>query len=321
MRIEGNVSVRPMGFTAFGTKVEVKNLNSFRSWSVRSRSRSSAIPMPCAARGGSPRAGDARLGRDDGTDHRPAIEGGGQRLSLLPGARSAAAPTVFRLGRGASNRASGAARTAPGPLRRPAGTLGVRRGGPDLRRCAGRLLRRRRRRRDRPKGGGRLGDRRVQPPPEPAGRDGTARRPGRASPGWVGRAHRRGGEASRVLAANAKAVLAIVFETGVSPMSVIERERLEQVRTRVPSEAGEVGAVAGRASRAGRRVWVWRDRGDADCAGRAGDEARCRTSRRTSGQRRAPGVDWTLTTEAGVRGSTVGSGTATRGPRARRQPR
>ncbi len=31
MRIEGNVSLRPMGSTSFGTKVEVKNLNSFRS--------------------------------------------------------------------------------------------------------------------------------------------------------------------------------------------------------------------------------------------------------------------------------------------------
>jgi aspartyl-tRNA(Asn)/glutamyl-tRNA(Gln) amidotransferase subunit B len=31
MRIEGNVSVRPAGSTTFGTKVEVKNLNSFRS--------------------------------------------------------------------------------------------------------------------------------------------------------------------------------------------------------------------------------------------------------------------------------------------------
>ncbi len=31
MRIEGNVSIRPMGATTFGTKVEVKNLNSFRS--------------------------------------------------------------------------------------------------------------------------------------------------------------------------------------------------------------------------------------------------------------------------------------------------
>jgi len=31
MRIEGNVSLRPMGTEAFGTKVEVKNLNSFRS--------------------------------------------------------------------------------------------------------------------------------------------------------------------------------------------------------------------------------------------------------------------------------------------------
>jgi aspartyl-tRNA(Asn)/glutamyl-tRNA(Gln) amidotransferase subunit B len=31
MRIEGNVSIRPVGATEFGTKVEVKNLNSFRS--------------------------------------------------------------------------------------------------------------------------------------------------------------------------------------------------------------------------------------------------------------------------------------------------
>jgi len=31
MRIEGNVSLRPMGATSLGTKVEVKNLNSFRS--------------------------------------------------------------------------------------------------------------------------------------------------------------------------------------------------------------------------------------------------------------------------------------------------
>jgi aspartyl-tRNA(Asn)/glutamyl-tRNA(Gln) amidotransferase subunit B len=31
MRIEGNVSIRPIGSEAFGTKVEVKNLNSFRS--------------------------------------------------------------------------------------------------------------------------------------------------------------------------------------------------------------------------------------------------------------------------------------------------
>lgn len=31
MRIEGNISLRPMGTERFGTKVEVKNLNSFRS--------------------------------------------------------------------------------------------------------------------------------------------------------------------------------------------------------------------------------------------------------------------------------------------------
>ena len=49
MRCEANVSVRPVGQSAFGTKVEVKNLNSFRSvklaleYEVRGRStRSSA---------------------------------------------------------------------------------------------------------------------------------------------------------------------------------------------------------------------------------------------------------------------------------------
>ncbi len=43
-------------------------------------------------------------------------------------------------------------------------------------------------------------------------------------------------EAGRVSAANAKAVLAIVFETGESPRAVIEREGLAQV-----SDAGTIG--------------------------------------------------------------------------------
>ena len=31
MRVEANVSLRPRGTEAFGTRVEVKNMNSFRS--------------------------------------------------------------------------------------------------------------------------------------------------------------------------------------------------------------------------------------------------------------------------------------------------
>ena len=42
-------------------------------------------------------------------------------------------------------------------------------------------------------------------------------------------------EAGRVSAANAKAVLATVFETGESPRAVIEREGLGRSRTWVPS--------------------------------------------------------------------------------------
>jgi aspartyl-tRNA(Asn)/glutamyl-tRNA(Gln) amidotransferase subunit B len=49
-------------------------------------------------------------------------------------------------------------------------------------------------------------------------------------------------EAGRVSAANAKAVLAIVFETGVSPLTVIEREGFAQVSD-TGTIGGEVDAV------------------------------------------------------------------------------
>jgi aspartyl-tRNA(Asn)/glutamyl-tRNA(Gln) amidotransferase subunit B len=49
-------------------------------------------------------------------------------------------------------------------------------------------------------------------------------------------------EAGRVSAANAKAVLAIVFETGVSPLAVIEREGFAQVSD-TGTIGGEVDAV------------------------------------------------------------------------------
>ena len=47
MRVEANVSLRPRGSEAFGTRVEVKNMNSFRSRGAGHRaSRSSARPRP-----------------------------------------------------------------------------------------------------------------------------------------------------------------------------------------------------------------------------------------------------------------------------------
>ena len=56
MRIEGNVSLRPMGTDRFGTKVEVKNLNSFRSlerameYEVARHARRSSEGSRCARR-------------------------------------------------------------------------------------------------------------------------------------------------------------------------------------------------------------------------------------------------------------------------------
>ena len=97
MRIEGNVSLRPIGTDAFGTKVEVKNLNSFRSpracHGVRGRA-----PGRCPRARRAAHPGDARLARDRGADDQPALQGRGERLSLLPRARSAPAATVGGVG-------------------------------------------------------------------------------------------------------------------------------------------------------------------------------------------------------------------------------
>ena len=97
MRIEGNVSLRPMGSTAFGTKVEVKNLNSFRSLE-RALEFEVARHAEALERGEPLVPGDARLGRGARPHDHPAQQGGGERLPLLPGARPAAAAPIRRRG-------------------------------------------------------------------------------------------------------------------------------------------------------------------------------------------------------------------------------
>ena len=81
MRIEGNVSIREAGSEMFGTKVEVKNLNSFRSlerameFEVERMTESLAAGVPLTQ-------GDPRLGRGR-ADRGPALEGG-ERLPYFP---------------------------------------------------------------------------------------------------------------------------------------------------------------------------------------------------------------------------------------------
>ena len=90
LRCEANVSVRRVGDEKFGTKVELKNLNSVRfmqraiEFEVDATYRRARIRRPAAA-------GNAALGRPCAGDARDAFERGSARLSLFSRAGSAAA--------------------------------------------------------------------------------------------------------------------------------------------------------------------------------------------------------------------------------------
>ena len=101
----------------FGTKVEVKNLNTFRSPGARAGVRSGA-PRGGPGSRRAPGAGDARLGRGRGPHGRPAQQGGGERLPLLPGAGPAAAAAVARVGRASCVRGCPSCRPHAGPATR-----------------------------------------------------------------------------------------------------------------------------------------------------------------------------------------------------------
>ena len=86
MRVDANVSIRRSPDEPFGTRCEIKNLNSLRSLGR-------AIEYEARPPGRSPRgrradrAGDAALGRGGRTDAAGPAQGGGRRLPLLPRAR------------------------------------------------------------------------------------------------------------------------------------------------------------------------------------------------------------------------------------------
>ena len=91
MRVEANVSLRPRGTEPFGTRVEVKNMNSFRSVE---RAIAFEIERQAAAIDAGETLTQDTRGWDEnrGDDVRDAVQGGLARLPLLPGARPAAAP-------------------------------------------------------------------------------------------------------------------------------------------------------------------------------------------------------------------------------------
>ncbi len=96
LRCEANVSVRRIGDTKFGTKSELKNLNSVR-FMQRAIEYEVNRQIGVLESGGTVGAGDSALGRPFDGNEADEIEGGSARLSILPGARSAAAGGLSRI--------------------------------------------------------------------------------------------------------------------------------------------------------------------------------------------------------------------------------
>ena len=89
LRIDANVSVRPAGSTEFGTRAEIKNLNSLRSL-LRAVEHETVRQIGAHRVGRAGRAGDAPLGRRQRPHDLGPFEGRGARLPLFPRARSRA---------------------------------------------------------------------------------------------------------------------------------------------------------------------------------------------------------------------------------------
>ena len=89
LRCDANISIRPVGQTELGTKTELKNMNSFRF--IERGIRAEVARQERLLRDGRERRpGDAPLRPAHRGDHVAALQGGGARLPLLPGARPAA---------------------------------------------------------------------------------------------------------------------------------------------------------------------------------------------------------------------------------------
>ena len=124
-RCEPNLSLRPMGSEKFGSKVELKNLNSFRA-ALRGMEFEVERQGTILREGGRVES-ETRGWRDDiqETASQRSKEAGA-RLPLLPGARPAAARRFARVSDRATRRAAGAAGRAAGTIPVAVRALGVR---------------------------------------------------------------------------------------------------------------------------------------------------------------------------------------------------
>ncbi|HEX2884452.1 MAG TPA: Asp-tRNA(Asn)/Glu-tRNA(Gln) amidotransferase subunit GatB [Candidatus Limnocylindria bacterium] len=235
MRIEGNVSLRPRGSTTFGTKVEVKNLNSFRSLeraleyevARHAEALDRGEPLTQETRGWDEEAGRTIVQRskEEANDYRyfpepdlpplrPSEAWVGELRAQLP-ELPAQRRTRYVDDLGLSAYDAGVL-TADRALSDYFDAVVA--AGTDAKRAANWVT-------------GEFSRLLNQHAAEGLRADAVALRPeGLAE--LIGEV-----EAGRVSNTNAKAVLATAFETGESPRAVIERERLGQV-----SDTGAIGA-------------------------------------------------------------------------------
>ena len=141
LRCDANVSVMRKGAAKLGTRCEIKNMNSFRflKQAIEYEARRQVELLEA---GGSGRAGDAALRPAARRDAPDALEGGGARLPVLPGAGPAAGRRRRRARRARERDAPGAAARARRTLRERARAPAARRRAPRGRPRRRRVLRR-----------------------------------------------------------------------------------------------------------------------------------------------------------------------------------
>ena len=133
MRVDANVSVHRRG-EPFGTRCEIKNLNSVRSLGRAIEYEARRPDRARPRRRGHP-AGDAPLERERRSHPHPPHQGGRRRLPLLPRAGPGAPGPRRRVGRGDPPRPAAAPRAAPRHPGGGSGGGGHQRGGRHRRRA------------------------------------------------------------------------------------------------------------------------------------------------------------------------------------------
>ena len=128
LRCDANVSVRPAGTAALGTKAEVKNLNSFR-FLQKALEYEIERQIDVLERRRARRAGDAAVGRRRRAHRVDAQQGRGARLPVLSPSRTCrrSSSTPARIERDSRGDARTARRAAPALRRRSTALPDVRR--------------------------------------------------------------------------------------------------------------------------------------------------------------------------------------------------